>query len=635
MEKALSLLNSTFQTFKKLHDQKIRNYLFDRHFQFFLSFKQRKSLAAYFTKEKSAKLLTNLCIQSGTESSTILDPSSGTGKLLIASYQRRKELNAKMTHEEILDNTFGVEISPIATAIGEINLSLLNNLEIKRNPNLVCSDFFNVESNNKLNTKQEINKVNRSFIPRVDIILGNPPFTKGDRLNIGYKQKIVAYLKNNKNPIIEKIDKKQLGLHGYFLTSLKGFLKDNGLFGFILPYSVFYTESFEIILKELLKDFGFRYIIKSDIDPAFSDSTFQEVIVIAQLNYIKPLKVVFLKQSIDKMPFKGINQLSDLIIGKKLSFNDDKIRMEIFNQEELRDQKWTILFHSKKTIDFWKEFKSRTIPINIGKSIRGNRVSPIDFYGLPNKHWKIISTTDNKIKIRHKRSEKEIVFHSKDLIQSMKRYNQMAKFPAYVPQSLLFSYYIKDNENESFRFWKKLNQHLLIKKHYPPIKRFSHIAIPQKISWNSTRTLCFFSPDLLHIGDGFMTVIDCNQTNSLLLFAYLSSSFGIFNILLIIREINRAYGQLLGPDMKYLRIPNFENLTNSQTEGIKAITQKMKKSPVNQYPPFIERIKQAQKNKDNLLYQLDEYFAEILGYTSQNLRELYFILIEELKKYAK
>ena len=75
------------------------------------------------------------------------------------------------------------------------------------------------------------------------------------------------------------------------------------MFAFILPYSVLYTESFEPILREIRVTFGFIMIVKSEKDIAFSDSSFEEIILIAKQNYVGNLKIVHLIESLEEKSF--------------------------------------------------------------------------------------------------------------------------------------------------------------------------------------------------------------------------------------------------------------------------------------------------------------------------------------------
>ncbi|MFX0065454.1 MAG: N-6 DNA methylase [Candidatus Hermodarchaeota archaeon] len=631
----ITLINLVLEIFKDFQIEDVRSDLLGFLLQRLMPFNYRKKIAAYYTKIKPAQFLANLAIDSAYQS--IYDPACGPGGLLTASYRRKKALDPEINHQGILNEIYGSDISSLSCLLATINLSLQAPANLTAKCNIILSDVFELtHTKNSLDIVETRKKdttavVNGYKLPKVDVVIGNPPFTRGDRMSIDYKTYLTTKMHNLGITNQGIINQKHLGLHGYFLLDVKRHLKPKGTFAYILPYSVLYTASFEPVMNYVRKHFGIQYIIKSDVEAAFSDSAFEEIMLIGKRKYQGPIKVVILQKPLDEMGFEEIDQLANKITHIDVSKKQPDFRIMFLSQSELDDQKWTTFFYSEEYLKFWIKLKNATLPLQqFGETIRGNRVAPIDLYGLPNKNWDIKNITKTSVEVQNRISKTVMSFPLENLFRSMKRYNEMANHPAMLPPDTPHTFYVKFKpQSEVFKKWQQLNRPQLKKYQYPPIKRLTHLVIPQKIGLNTTRAIAFYSQTLLHVGDGFMSIM-MDSEMSFWTFSFLTSSFGLFNILTIRRVISGLFCQILGPDMKYLRIPNFSEVSKSLKQEIRKYTEQIGSIPVKNRPTFLDALKKAKFDKNDSLYLLDVAFAKLMGLDTK-LDLLYDVLIAELE----
>ncbi|MFW9777470.1 MAG: class I SAM-dependent DNA methyltransferase [Candidatus Heimdallarchaeota archaeon] len=599
----------------------------------------RKILAAYHTSIPASRFLANLAIEEASD--TIFDPACGSGGLLVASYQRRKQIDPTFPEQSILRNTFGSDISPLACLFASMNLSLQAALNMTYRADIVCTDAFEIDGNRTLGSY--FNPTDKGSYQgerpnKFNVLLGNPPFTQGDRLDSQYKEHLCAWFEKRGFSANKFIDKKHLGLHGYFLLAASHFLKPGGTVAFVLPFSIFYTESTSPIVRYLLQTVNIEYLIKSDVEPAFSDSSFEEIILIARKNYDGPIKIIILQESLTA---KSLDEIDDLANTIKYTVSDgdfQDFRLLSVSKREFYVNRWTVFFRSYDFVRLWRTIKTKTSPVtDRAEIIRGNRVAPVRLYSLPNKIWEIVSITPTHINIQtRKGGQRRFRFPQTDIVRSMKRYNEMAEYPNLIPEGAPQTYYIRVNQSSIiFGDWLKsngLNPRVHSISLYPPIERETHLAIPQKIGWSTTKTIAFYSHKPLHVGDGFMS-INMDPQESFWYFCYLTSSFGIFNILAVWRPISGNYGQILGPDMEFFRHVDFSNVPLAKKKNLRELVQLVSQNPVKKRPTFLKILKSIQKDPINPLYQIDLIIAETLGLDSKFVDGLHSVLITELSRY--
>jgi len=357
----IGVINDILKAIKLLRAEHITHDLAGRFFHDLIPFEVRKVLAAFYTHPNAADLLANLAIDKWDE--TVMDPACGSGTLLVASYNRKRELYEKLygftktkeMHKKFIENDLtGIDLMPFAAHISAINLTMqnieeqTNTLRIATMDSLELAEILKSSSFRKGGIKLspyttqiqrtleevEFARVKRIkgsvsaegrgsefYLKPVDVVIMNPPFSDREKLPKEMRDKI------NKNEL-SRICGNQVNLWGYFLALSYLLLAPNGVLASVIPINIARGKATEKIRQFMLEKFTIKYIIKTTEDNAFSEgASFQDILFIAEKrkpNIHDRVNIVFLKKSLKdiKENSKLQNLANDLSI-----YRDKKVDM--------------------------------------------------------------------------------------------------------------------------------------------------------------------------------------------------------------------------------------------------------------------------------------------------------------------
>ncbi|MGD8307745.1 MAG: N-6 DNA methylase, partial [Ignavibacteria bacterium] len=98
----------------------------------------------HFTNVNEVDVVNTFCINKNTQ--LILDSGCGAGTFLVRGYKFLKHFHPKLTHEELLERLWGVEIALFPTFLSTMNLSLLDIKVTENYPSIIRQDFSEIKS---------------------------------------------------------------------------------------------------------------------------------------------------------------------------------------------------------------------------------------------------------------------------------------------------------------------------------------------------------------------------------------------------------------------------------------------------------------------------------------------------------
>ncbi|HME51043.1 MAG TPA: N-6 DNA methylase [Candidatus Lokiarchaeia archaeon] len=168
----------------------IESDLIGQIFQKLLPYEIRKKFAAYYTRPEAAELLCKLAIKN--KDAIVYDPACGSGTLLVQAYRQKKQLGSNQ-HKQILSQIRGSDISDIATMMSTVNLAIQDPSKWTNEVSIYPHDIFEsiLGLGRFINATQETPDGRKTVSPifspekdfRVDVLLANPPFTRGSRIS--------------------------------------------------------------------------------------------------------------------------------------------------------------------------------------------------------------------------------------------------------------------------------------------------------------------------------------------------------------------------------------------------------------------------------------------------------------------
>lgn len=266
-----------------------------RIFERLIPSEERHNLGQYFTSADVVDIILRFCHRK--DSDKVIDPSCGAGTFLVRAYQHKKLMNNTMSHQDILETLWGVDIAKFPAHLSMINLAI-NDLGVLKNyPNIAQNDFFDLmadqegfhlpEKWRKIITKTLGKEVREITYPRwYDCIVGNPPYTRQEEMSeitgkIGYKDEMInkaLYMGRRKLATISK----RAGIHAYFFVHGTKFLKNGGRFGFIVSNSWMDVDYGKGLQELFLNNYKIIAIIESKVERWFEDADINTCIIILE-----------------------------------------------------------------------------------------------------------------------------------------------------------------------------------------------------------------------------------------------------------------------------------------------------------------------------------------------------------------
>ncbi|UCE15001.1 MAG: SAM-dependent DNA methyltransferase [Candidatus Heimdallarchaeota archaeon] len=637
---SVTSLNQIFQSLSLCRLEEFQSDIIGKIFHGLIPFELRKFLAAYYTSNTAGDFLGYLVIRD--TQIKILDPACGSGTLLVSAYKRIKELNGEISHTRILQNLFGFDVAAFAAQLAGINLALQEPLEPIDKCQIGIMDFF------KLKLGQQ-NKNLEFSVPKFDVIIGNPPFTRGDRLDREYKDFLETHLR--RNGILLKYNKKYLGLYAYFLLDSLRFLKDQGTLAFILPFSVINSLTMKPVMQYLSEKFSFRYFITSDVQEAFSEqSAFKEVFLVAQKGKSpsQTVKFVILKQKLSR---KNYLTLVKRIEEHNEDFEDKSIRIRHITNQELRNSSnWVINLFNREFNDLFElvmESDALTVMNQIVKTPRydvdrGLRAGISDFFYLPNKYWKISEESKSWIKIEKIGNKVSLILLRQYLYPVFRKSSLYQQIKPDISEYIIV---ISDKDQleegvqeyvqwGSQKFQKQPGFETLAFIHVSKGRKIARVGVTHELSLSTNNIIAYYSPEPAIFTDNFIFIRTYDEEADKTLAAYLNSSLFLLTYFVLRRVKSGALGQIFGTDMRNFFCLNPHHVSEDDREELFQIFDRFA-AESSTFPPFLNQIQDALGDKDHPRFHLDRKICEILKLKKipNFMRQLYETLIIELNKY--
>ncbi|MHA1506786.1 MAG: HsdM family class I SAM-dependent methyltransferase [Candidatus Asgardarchaeia archaeon] len=349
---------------------KIGYEVIGRIFERLIPDKERHTLGQYYTRSDVVDLIVGFCVRNADD--VVLDGACGAGTFLVRAYMRKKTLNPLKTHEELLEELYGIDIAKFPAHLATINLAVRDLSSEMNYPRIIMSDFFDVKVGTEISPlgggyQYEVRPLNleklRIEIPEVDAVIMNPPYTRQEIMeDISEEEKNKAHticIKDwkvlssekykGKNPKLSK----RSSIYVYFFIHGASFLKEGGRLGFITSNSWLDVNYGYDLQRFFLENFKIIAIIESKIERWFEDADINTAITILEMcsnavernsNLVKfvqlkkPL-VDFIQPTGDESKrWKHIEELIKLIKSKDEYYEDECIRVFPKLQKDLWEE---------------------------------------------------------------------------------------------------------------------------------------------------------------------------------------------------------------------------------------------------------------------------------------------------------
>ncbi len=310
-------------------------------FERLLSTTERHKFGQHYTRSEVVDLINAFCVRDA--GNTVLDPACGGGTFLVRAYQRKSELsNNRLTHRQLINSLYGLDISAYPAHLTTVNLATRDLIEEANYPLVARQDFLRVNPGEAvfhvpLGCTGQGEQATWMELPKVDAVVGNPPYVRQEKINEYYGEGYKALLQDG-----ARRDAPNVNLSGrsdilcYFFTHGGAFLKNHGYMG-LLTSSNWLDAAYGFALqKYLLDNFEIIAILESNCEPWFTGARVTTAATI--LRRQPELK----KRNENKVKFVWIKKpVADFMKGARTNENSrrtfDELRRQIENLTDDQD----------------------------------------------------------------------------------------------------------------------------------------------------------------------------------------------------------------------------------------------------------------------------------------------------------
>ncbi len=240
----------------------------------------------HFTNINEVDIVNAFCINKETK--FVLDSGCGAGTFIVRAYVMLKRLNPKLSHEELLERLWGIEIATFPAFLATMNLSLLN-IKTKDNyPVIIREDFSLIKPTSSANViflnashlfdvKDTGGKTKKVKTPIFDVCVGNPPYIRQELIE--HKDRWVDLARSEHQ--LKKVNQ-QSDLYVYYLMHTSSFLKDGGRLGYVVSSSWLDVSFGAGLQKFLLDNFKIITVIDNQKVRSFETASINTVILILE-----------------------------------------------------------------------------------------------------------------------------------------------------------------------------------------------------------------------------------------------------------------------------------------------------------------------------------------------------------------
>lgn len=385
-KESFSILRYFFSELRAYYFEQLADDVIGELFEKIIEPEQRHDLGQYFTNEYLVDFILGAVVND--KDGYYADPTCGSGTFLIRLYDRLKHINNnRLSHNELLNRIWGIDIGKFPSELSTINLFRQNPKEYENFPRVVNEDIFKVHKGKSFRfpppkAGKNFNKIEKE-IPEFNALVGNFPFIRQElieKVDKGFKKKLTLLLAKEyllsypilfdikskiKTVFLDKLKKEsqdkqykqikvwidsedvqlklsgQADIYAYIFIHTATLLSKNGSFAIITSNS-WLDVSYGSVLKQFFLDhFKIKMIVASWSEPWFEDAAVNTVITVLEKEDVPEkrndnnIKFVKLKKKLNELiPY------NDLVLEKQKRWDriEDIIDL-IENSEYQRETK--------------------------------------------------------------------------------------------------------------------------------------------------------------------------------------------------------------------------------------------------------------------------------------------------------
>lgn len=584
----------------------------------------RKSVAAYYTKNRAAHLLAGVAIQDGD--TTVLDPACGTGTLLTASYRVKQQFKTPFTeqdHRQFLEQDItGIDIMAFAAHLATIHLALQNpqyetdrvRVGIEDSTKLQPDD--EIQALSRMLPEDKIQRTLETYDPNVedsqddelveqgaiarkgmeqdplvldspDLVIMNPPYSRQEVMS-SFGGEYKDTLKRNRLRWYDDYIDGRMNFYAYFLLLADRFLEDGGRVAAVTSVGLLNIDTDRGVRKLFKENYELEYVFIRDDKSSFSEDTSRrEIMTVAQKGGDVDATNFVRLRSLDVDYHTVESVANDLVSGEtdqRDNFTTKKVATDDLNYDNLfapfAVQNPELLSILEEILDSEKVITLENLEPGIIRGAQAGAYDPRgynpemtihspDAYTFGKKDvWVLDDENDDTLVARHRLTGDTFDIPRNHVVRNMRRFTGQWK----ANLSDLDEYAVTKRFDDFDRFESlTMEDDIPVEAWESRVEsRMAHITVMRRgdISAPGTAHLAYYSNER-RLWPGTMWVLtDLNASEAKLLTAFLDSTVGWLQFFVNRIETRGAYAEWHKYIIKILRVINPHSLTKDERNNL-------------------------------------------------------------------
>ena len=312
---------------------------------------ERYRYGQHYTEPEVVDLMLSFGLQGGL--GAIADFAAGGGTFLVRAYARMKSEQPGKTHQELLADLYGCDISAFASSLATVNLAVRGLVFQANYPQVAASSFFRLLPGRPYMQIPDGNGGQEDVVvPALRAVTTNPPYVRIQQLSPAQRQEAMSIAALPDPPSPPSTIPRASNYHVYFWYHAARFLADDGRLVFITSGEWMDSDYGVALQKWLLDNFRILAFIETLAEQWFSEARVGTIVTAAErcedhdtreaqlvrfATLRKPLRSFYGSQPTPAGHFARVDELRDRILGLSGAAGEsDDLDWKTISQRELR-----------------------------------------------------------------------------------------------------------------------------------------------------------------------------------------------------------------------------------------------------------------------------------------------------------
>lgn len=618
-DSAMGVLEDTVKSVNGLSPENVNHDVLGKVFHELIPSEARKKVAAYYTKNQTADILTDIAITSSEDQ--IIDPACGSGTLLASSYLQKRELfDSEFTetdHQRFVETELtGIDVMPFAAHLSCIHLALQAPVYETDEVNIGIADSTRLSPGNTISplsfilpeseqqrglgdyqdghrpdireeaieggsTTLDAGMGQEMSLEYSDVVIMNPPFSR--------QESIARFSPDYKNKLKTRFGGREEQLHGkmsycsYFFFLADKFLKKGGRMAVVCPATVLNKKSDKGVREMLVEEYNVEYVFAREDAPNYSEDTdLREVLIIAQKGQSNHNGTAFVSHDgLDIDTSSMVETAEDTEPGEISQSGSCSIQRILLEDLNINDFFAPFSVENPELFNTWEKVTD-DISLTTLDSLDTGRIRGIGSAGNgvmhvhpeaslndPNAYkysdrdlYVTKREDDDSITAKHRHIGETFIIPREEIVPNLRRYAGQRKINiSDIPEYAI----LNDDWSDADKYMSFTDEPTIPDKWSNRVdSRLGHISLVRRVDLTAVGThhLAYYSEDMRLYPDMMWVLPSASQEQSKVLAAWFDSTFGWLQSIFTRVETRGGWIEWHGYIVDKYQVPVFSSIDN-------------------------------------------------------------------------